>query len=141
MKARSVSRSFWPRIVILGVTVVYFLGIGEIWLNSPYWSHHQEMYFSTMLLIAASSLVWNKTWSNLLAAILCGQLPVEFFYDIWMFAKRAEISLFSSSHMRMVTRDLATMGWQPLLLCALSIIILIFSVTSINRAAERQTLP
>lgn len=141
MKARSVSRSFWPRIVILGVTVVYFLGVGEIWLNSEYWSHHQEMYFSTMLLIAASCLVWNKTWSNLLAAILCGQLPIAFFYDIWMVAKNAEIPIFGSSHMRMVIRDVASMGWQPLFLCALSIIMLSLSITSINRAAERLRLP
>jgi hypothetical protein len=127
--------------VILAVTLVYFLGVGGMWLNGQYWSLHNEMYFSTMLLIAASCLALNKTWSNLLAAILCGQLPAAFFYDIWMLAKNAEIHIFSSSHIHMVMRDLAEIEWQPLLWCALSIIMLSFSVTSITRAAERRTLP
>ncbi|HEV7905747.1 MAG TPA: hypothetical protein VGO96_18045 [Pyrinomonadaceae bacterium] len=99
------------------------------------------MYFSMMLLIAASCLVWNKTWSNLLAAILCGQLPAAISYDFWMFAKNLEVSIFSSSHIRMMLWDIAGMEWQPLLWCVLSFSMLSLSVTSINRAAERRALP
>ncbi|HEX8458299.1 MAG TPA: hypothetical protein VF656_13445 [Pyrinomonadaceae bacterium] len=141
MKKRIASYLFAPRVLILAVAASYFCLISTVWLQEPIWGRHQEMFVSTLLFVAAVALVLNKTWSNLLAATISAQLPLAMFYDFWMFAKNAEIELFSQQHFHMLASELSSLDGERLLWCALSLVMLTLSVSSICCTPTVRRLP
>ena len=75
----------------------------------------------------------NRVWSNLLAAIMSGQLPIAFLAEFWLLAKNAELATFSVQHFTTWLRLMSNADFKPILLINLSMIILSYSVISILR--------
>jgi hypothetical protein len=126
-----VSHLLEPRSFLLGTTVFFFVWASSMRIRGPLWEYHREMFIATVLLISAIGLVINRVWSNLLAAVVSGQLPFAFFGEFWMLSLNAEVPLFSSQHIKTWVRLISSVGVTPFLLLTLSTVILSFSVVSI----------
>jgi hypothetical protein len=65
--------------------------------------------FLAVLLLAASILIQlNTRWSNLIAAILSGYLPLEFVRAFWMYPRLAEVPTLSAKHFHYFFANLPT---------------------------------
>lgn len=84
-----------PKSMIFGVAV---FNLCLVWLRSPEWSFHRNVFMAVLLIVSAILLLVNTSWSNLIAAILSGYLPIEFLYGFWMFAHYAEVPVLSYRH-------------------------------------------
>ena len=122
-----------PRSIILGFTVFYFGMASSLWIRSDIGDYHREMFVASLLLISAGGLAINRVWTNLLAAIMSGQLPFVFLTEFWMLAKNAELAIFSFQHIKTWLGLLSNAGFTPFLWINLSIVILSYSVVSILR--------
>ena len=138
---RLLSHLLEPRSIILGFTVFYLIWASSMWIRGPLWDYHREMFVATILLISALGLVINRIWSNLLAAVVSGQLPFAFFAEFWMLSKNAEVTTFGSQHIKAWLWAISSAGLTPILWLTLSVVILSYSVVSIMRwPTDRQEL-
>lgn len=122
-----------PRSAILGVAVFYFVSTSAMWTRSPWWDYHREMFMATVLVISAVTLVVNRVWSDLVTAVISGQLPFLFLAQFWMLSLNAELPLFSAQHIETFIRLILSPSPMPILLVTLSSVILSFSIVSIVR--------
>lgn len=127
-----------PRSIILGVTVFYFVCSSTMWTRELRWDYHRELFVATILLVSAVALVVNRVWSNLLTAILSGQLPFLFFVQFWMLSLNAEVPFLSLDHIKFWTRLILSEGSTPILWLPLSSVIWSYSAVPILR---RSALP
>ena len=122
-----------PRSAILGVAVFYFVTTSSMWTRSLWWDYHREMFMATVLVISAVALVVNRVWSDLLTAVISGQLPFLFLAEFWLLSLNAELSPFSVQHIESFIRLILSPSPMPILLVTFSTIILSFSIVSIAR--------
>ena len=122
-----------PRSAILGVAVFYFVSTSSMWSRSPWWDFHGEMFMAAVLVIAAVVLVVNRVWSDLLTAVISGQLPFLFLAEFWMLSLNAEVPPFSAQHIEICIRTILRPNPMPALLVTFSCVILSFSVVSVVR--------
>src|ERR1043165_8200837 len=57
-----------------------------------------HVFFVVLLLVSSILIRLDKRWSNLIAAIINGFLPLEFVRAFLMFPHLAEVHMFSSEH-------------------------------------------
>jgi hypothetical protein len=67
-------------------------------LRSSEWDFHNNIFFAVLLLLSSILLLLNSTWSNLIAAILSGYLPITVVWEFWRLARNAEVPVLSSRH-------------------------------------------
>lgn len=84
-----------PNSMIFGVAVFTLI---LVWLRSPEWRFHGSVFMAVLLMVSAILLLLNTSWSNLIATILSGFLPIEFLSEFWMFAHHADVPVFSYRH-------------------------------------------
>ncbi|HKY45795.1 MAG TPA: hypothetical protein VJM50_22075 [Pyrinomonadaceae bacterium] len=84
-----------PNSMIFGVAVFNLI---LVWLRSPEWHFHRNVFMAVLLIVSAILLLLNTSWSNLMAAILSGYLPIELLNEYWMIAHYAEVPVFSYRH-------------------------------------------
>ena len=109
-----------PKSMIFGVAVFNLI---LVWLRSPEWHFHRNIFMAVLLLVSSILLLLNSTWSNLIAAILSGYLPITFLWAFWMLAHYAEVPVFSYRHFSYFFRDIQIEGGVFLFL-ALTFVIL-----------------
>jgi hypothetical protein len=85
------------RAMIFGVTI---FALVLLWMRSPDFDILGNIFGSLLLLTASILILLNKRWSNLVAVILSGYLPVEFLRAFWMFPRLAEVPVLSLEHFR-----------------------------------------
>jgi hypothetical protein len=130
---RILSHLLEPRSIILGFSVFYFSCAFSLWIPGPLWYYHAEMFVAGVLLISAVGLAINRVSSNLLAAVVSGQLPFAFFAEFWMLSRNAELPIFSAQHIKAWFWVISSNGPTPVLWLTLSVVILSYSVVSILR--------
>ena len=84
-----------PNSIIFGVAVFTFILVLQ---RVPEWHFQRNVFIAVLLMVSAILLILDKTWSNLIATILSGYLPIEFLNEFWMFAHHAEVPVFSFRH-------------------------------------------
>ena len=124
-----------PRSIILGFTVYYFSWACLVWSREPVGAFHREMFVATMFLISAIGLTTNRVWSNLLAAVISGQLPFAFLTEFWMLSKNAEVTTFSLQHLKTWFWIMFNAGSTAILWLAFSLVVLVYSAVSITHSA------
>lgn len=126
-----------PKAVLFGIAIFNF---GWVWSHSPEWEFHKSIFMATLLLISSVLILIRRVWSNFLAAVLSGYLPVQFAYEFWMLARSAEVPVFSFNHLAYFVRDVVDVGGAVMFFFALTAMILACSAYSMNRlATERGT--
>ncbi len=82
--------------VIFGLALFDFL-----WVSRRFHEYHfhRDIFIATLLLVAALCLLLNQSWSNLVAAILSGYLPLVLLNEFWMFPHYAEVPILSYRHL------------------------------------------
>ena len=136
---RLLSHLLEPRSIILGLTVFYINWATLMWISGPLWAYHREMFVATVLLFSALGLVINRMWSNLLAAVVSGQLPFAFVAEFWMLSRNAEVSAFGSEHIKAWFWRISNAGPEPILWLTSSLVILSFAVASIIRSPANRS--
>ena len=116
--------------VIFGVAVFTCI---LVWLRSPEWHFRASVFIATLLMVSAILLLLDKTWSNLIAAILSGFLPLEFVSEFWMFAQNAEVPVFSYEHFIYFFSRIEIKG-RLLLFLALTLMTLAQAVFAVMRS-------
>ncbi len=75
-----------PKAVIFGIAIFNF---GWVWSRSPEWEFHKYIFMAVLLLVPSVLILIKGVWSNFLAAVLGGYLPVQFAYEFWMLVERS----------------------------------------------------
>ena len=122
-----------PKSMIFGVAV---FNLFLVWLRSPEWHFHRNIFMAVLLIVSAILLLLNTSWSNLTAAILSGYLPIEFLNEFWMLAHYAEVPVFSYRHLSYFFR--IEIEGRVLLTLALTLMILARAVFA-TRHSRRLT--
>lgn len=84
-----------PKAVIFGAAT---FNLVWVWLRSSEIEFHQYIFMAVLLLASSALILVNRMWSNFLAGAMSGYLPVQFIYEFWMYAKAAEVPIFSYRH-------------------------------------------
>jgi hypothetical protein len=84
-----------PGAVIFGIAVFNFVWIE---LGKQDWHFHRNICMAVLMLVSSLLLLANKPWSNLIAAIIGGQLPLGLLWDFLMLAHNAEVPMLSYRH-------------------------------------------
>ncbi len=126
-----------PKSMIFGAAIFNFIWV---WLRSPEWHFHRNIFMATLLLIASVLLVLNKSWSNLVAAILSGYLPIGIIGEFWMYAYHAEVPIFSYRHFKYFFGNIEV-GSGVLLFIALTFMILGRAVYSVMHSIPKRITP
>lgn len=95
VQGNSTARLIDARAMSFGLAIFTFI---LVWLHSPDGRFHRNIFMAVLLLAASISLLPNTSWSNLVAAILSGYLPIEVVWEFWMYARNAEVPVFSYRH-------------------------------------------
>lgn len=88
---------------------------------------------AVLLMVSAILLHLNTSWSNLIATILSGYLPIEFLSEFWMFAKNAEVPVFSYRHFSYFFFRIGEIEGTVLLFLALTLMTLARAVFAVMR--------
>lgn len=91
-----------------------------------------------LLLVSSLLLLLNESWSNLIAAILSGYLPIEILWEFWMLAHHAEVPVFSYRHFSYFFRDIEIEGGILLLFIALTLLILVRAAFAVMRSIPKR---
>ena len=127
-----------PRAIILGFTTFYFSSTALMWIHSPYWQYHTQMFVATVMLIAALSLAINRAWSNFLAGVISAQLPLALVADFWMLSGNAEVTLFSYEHFKIWWQGISYVDLTPFLWLTVSTVILSCLIVSYLSSPQRR---
>jgi hypothetical protein len=122
-----------PKSVIFGVAIFNFVWV---WLRSPEWHFHRNIFMATLLIASSLLLLLNKAWSNLLAAILSGYLPIEILWEFWIFAHNAEVPIFSYRHFSFFFNNSEIDG-KVVLFIGLTLMILVQAVFGVMRSIPK----
>ena len=105
------------------------------WMRSSSFIIPENIYISVLLLPACILMLINKRWSNLIAVVLSGHLPVEFSREFLMHPRLAEVRMFSSEHFRyFFGSGRLTTGF--VMLMVVTTMMLVRSSSSILRSAK-----
>jgi hypothetical protein len=137
MRRRTLSRLLEPKSITFGFTVFYFIWTFAAWRRAPSYDHYEEVFITGALCVAATGLVLDKVWSKLLAAILCGQMPLIYLLIFWVAARDTEVVPFSPRHISIWLHELARIPPGPWLWLVVSSIILAYAAPAIVRASVR----
>ena len=85
------------RSMIFGATIFTLI---LAWMRSGNSLFPENIFLSVLLLPACILILLNKRWSNLVAVVISGFMPVEFLRAFLMFPMLAEVRMFSSEHFR-----------------------------------------
>src|SRR6185503_14966328 len=83
-----------PKSILFGAAIFILIWV---WLQSPAYRLPNNIFIAVLLLASSILIRLNKQWSNLIAAILSGYLPVEFVRTFWTFPRLADVPLFSAT--------------------------------------------
>ena len=122
-----------PKSMIFGVAIFNLIWV---WLHSPPWHFHRNIFMATLLMASSLLLLLNQSWSNLLAAILSGYLPIEILWEFWIFAHHAEVPIFSFRHFSFFFNNSEIDG-RVFLFIALTLTILVRAVFAIMRSIPK----
>jgi hypothetical protein len=104
--------------------------------REPEWNDYQLMFAAGALLAGSILTLVGRVWSNFVAAVLGGYLPMELAYEFWMMPRRAEVPLFSPRHLEYFARGFVEAG-VPFILClALSAFIIACSAQTLKRLSR-----
>ena len=84
-----------PKSMIFGFVIFNLIWV---WLRSPEFHFHRNIFLAMLLLVSSILILMNKIWTNLVAAIVSGYLPLEILCEFWMFPHHAEVPIFSYKH-------------------------------------------
>jgi hypothetical protein len=87
-----------PKSMIFGVAIFTLIGV---WMGPPGFHFHQNIFLAVLLLASSILILLDNPWSNLVAAVLSGYLPVEILREFWVFPSLAEVPILSSEHFRL----------------------------------------
>ena len=121
---------FDPKFMIFGVAV---FNLVLVWLRSPEWRFHIHAFTAVLLMVSAILLLLNTAWSNLIATILSGYLPVEVLREFWMLAKNAEVPVFSYRHFSYFFFRIEEIDGEVLLFLVLTLMIFARAVFAVMR--------
>ncbi|HEV7858304.1 MAG TPA: hypothetical protein VGO91_06710 [Pyrinomonadaceae bacterium] len=110
-----------PTATIFGITVFTFMWM---WTDSEVLSFQVHIFWGPLLLISSVLLIANKEWSNLLAAILCGFLPLIMLREFLTLPHNAEVPMLSYEHFKCFFRQMQFEG-KGLLFIGLNLLILL----------------
>ena len=127
-----------PRAVIFGVAVFNF---GWVWSRPPDGEFYKHVFMAALLLASSVLILIKRVWSNLLAAVLSGYLPVQFAYEFWMLARHAEVPAFSLRHLAVFAGEIVGVGGAVVFFICLSAMILAYSAYSMQRIASGHVTP
>lgn len=119
-----------PKSMIFGLAIFNLI---FVWLRSPEWHFHRNIFMAVLLLVSSVLLLLNTTRSNLVAAILSGYLPIQVTWEFWMFAYHAEVPPFSYRHFSYFLRNIEVEG-GVLLFLALALMIFARAVFAVIRS-------
>jgi hypothetical protein len=123
-----------PKSMIFGVAIFNFIWV---WLRSPEWHFHGNIFMAMLLLVSSLLLLLNKSWSNLIAAIFSGYLPIEILWEFWVLAHNAEVPVFSYRHFSYFFRDIEIEG-GILLFIALTLMILAWAAFAVMSSIPKR---
>ena len=123
-----------PKSMIFGVAIFNFIWV---WLRSPEFHFHRNIFLAMLLLVSSILLLLNKSWSNLVAAIVSGYLPLEILWEFWMFPHQAEVPIFSYRHFSYFFGNVEIEG-GVLLFIAVTLMILARAVFAVMRLMPRR---
>jgi hypothetical protein len=83
--------------MMFGVAIFNFMWI---WMTLPQYQFHRYIFLAGLLLASSILIRLNTLWSNLVAAILSGYLPIEILREFWVFPALADVPRFSRQHFR-----------------------------------------
>lgn len=119
-----------PKSMIFGVAVFNLI---LVWLRSPEWRFHANIFMAVLLLVSSILLLLNSTWSNLIAAILSGYLPITLLWEFWMLARWAEVPVLSYRHFKCFFANIQ-IDSGVLLFLALTLVTLARAVFAVKRS-------
>ena len=136
---RLMRRALAPKPVVFGVAAFNFGSALSEWMQTSetYLRHNEELFLASILLAASMFLATRLVIGNLLAALLCGPLPLAHAFIFLEAAHRAETSLFSAAHFRVWAERLAEMDAAIWLASALSFAILALAIASTLRPSPK----
>jgi hypothetical protein len=148
MKRPKLPRLLELKSITFGFTIFYFVWTVAAWLNTPVrdshlaaYDYHLNVFMAALFFVAAAAgLVLNRTWSKLLATILCGQMPLAFVLIFWITAHDIDAMPFSPRQISRWFSELWRMPAEVWLWFALSSIILLYAVSSLIRADRRRVI-
>jgi hypothetical protein len=121
-----------PKSMMFGVAIFTFMWV---WVRSPEFHFHRDMYVAVLLLASSILILLNKRWSNLVAGILSGYLPLEILREFWMYHRHAEVPLFSPKHFIYLLGNIDIEG-GALMFIAVTLMMLTRSVFAIMQLKE-----
>jgi hypothetical protein len=130
-----------PKAVILGLATFQF-GCALKDFAQPradYYGSDEELFLflSFTLLSASACLAVNRAWGGVLAASLCGPVPLAHAFGFWLTAQRAGVPMFSMKHLELVIHGIADFPAALWLLTALSLTILSVATAATLRSPSK----
>lgn len=86
-----------PKSILFGFAI---FNLVWVWMSLPQYEVDKYIFLAGLLLVSSILIRVNTLWSNLIAAILSGYLPIEILWEFWVFPSRAEVPIFSPKHFR-----------------------------------------
>lgn len=120
------------RSMIFAVTIFTLI---LIWMRSSEYAFVENMFLTVLLLSSSVLILINTRWSNLVAVILSGYLPVEFLRAFWMFPRLVEVRMLSAEHFRYFFAA-SRVGSALILLIVVTSMMLARSTSAIMRQRE-----
>lgn len=121
--------------MLFGVAIFNFVWV---WMSLPEYQFRNYIFLAGLLLAASILIRLNTLWSNLIAAILSGCLPIEILWEFWLFPDRAEVPMFSWRHFRLffLTIDIKTVLVISTALTLLMLTRSVYAILSNGRSAS-----
>ena len=94
-----------PKSILFGAAILILIWV---WLRSPNYRFPINSFLAFLLLASSILIGLNKRWSNLVASVLSGYLPVEVLREFWTFPGNADVPMFSAAHFRYFFGNLYT---------------------------------
>jgi hypothetical protein len=118
-----------PKAVMFAVAVANMIQV--LFRLNDDWRFELNFFFSSLVLLSTLLLFIKRLWSNFLAVVFTGLLPVFSFLAILLTAKNAEVSLFGWNHIKLVAESIMRIPGIILLLSVLCVSILAYAYYSL----------
>jgi hypothetical protein len=122
-----------PRAFAFGFAIFIFWWVC---VHPPEWSDHKFIFMATVLFAASTLILLKRVWSNFVAAVLGGYLPVQIAYEFCMLPQQAEVPFFSLSHFKYIAAGLFQIDGTVLLFIALNALILACAAHTLKRLSS-----
>ncbi|HEY6806767.1 MAG TPA: hypothetical protein VI306_24530 [Pyrinomonadaceae bacterium] len=127
-----------PKAVIFFVAVANMV---QVWFQPNYLIPPENFFLSSIVLLATLLLFIKRLWSNFLAAVLTGILPVVFLCEVVRLASHADASPFGITHLRLIAQFIMTLPGLFLLLLVLCVSILTSAYCSLAQLVAQSKVP